>query len=229
MLGPGGRTAWYVHVARTNGFAGPVAVEVAGLPPGVTASPLTIPLTMTQGLVVVSAAADAEVGAAANVRVVGTGGGLTRTAAANQEIYLPGGGRGRFDVALQSVAVTEPGDILTVAVTPAELHVKPGDEVTLDVTVERNKGYDKDVTLDVPLRHLGQVFGNPLPPGVTVVDANSKTRLRPGESTGRIVLKVAPDAAAIDAVPVNVTAYVSVNFVVKMAYSSRVIPLTINR
>jgi hypothetical protein len=231
MLGPGGRTAWYVHVARTNGFAGPVAVEVHGLPPGVTANALTIPPSMTQGLIVVSAAKDAAIGSAANVRIVGTAPTLpqTRTATTNEEIYLPGGGRGRFDVAMQSVAVTEPGDILSVAVTPSVLHLKPGDEVKLEVTIERHKDFDKDVTLDVPMRHLGTAFGNPLPPGVTMLDDKSKTRLRAGESKGHIVLKVAADASAIENVPIDVVAYVSVNFVVKMGYSSAVIPLTVER
>src|SRR5262249_274237 len=60
MIGPGSSTAWYVHVVRSNGFAGPVAIEVKGLPPGVTASPLTIPPSMTQGVVVLTAAADAQ-------------------------------------------------------------------------------------------------------------------------------------------------------------------------
>ena len=71
-IASGCRTAWFVHVVRTNGFAGPVAVEVHGLPPGVAASPLTIPPTMTQGLVVLTAEKDATVSAASPVRVVGT-------------------------------------------------------------------------------------------------------------------------------------------------------------
>jgi hypothetical protein len=154
---------------------------------------------------------------------------LTRSAVANEEIYLPGGGRGKFDVAMQSVAVTEPGDILNVTVTPSLLQIKPGAEVKLDVTVDRRKDYDKDITLDVPLRHLGQTFGSPLPPGVTVLDDKSKTRLRAGETKGHIVLKVSGDAAPIEKVPIAVTAYVSVNFVVKIGYSSAPIPLTIGR
>jgi hypothetical protein len=238
MIGPGSRTAWYVHVARSNGFAGPVAVAVEGLPPGVTASPLTIPPTMTQGVVVISADKDAQVGTAANVRVVGTGTAkgpdgsevtLTHPATPNQEIYLPGGGRGRFDVTLQSVAVTGPSDVLNVAVTPSVLNLKPGGEVKLEVTVERRPDFNQNVILDVPLRHLGQSFGNPLPPGVTMDDNTSKTILRPGETKGHIVLKVAPDAAAIENVPVNVSAHVSVNFVVKIGYSSAPIPLSIQK
>jgi hypothetical protein len=229
MVAPGGRTPWYVHVNRTNGFSGAVAVAVQGLPPGVTASPLTIPATMTQGLVIIAADKDAKVGAAANVRVVGVAASLIRDAVPNEEIYLPGGGRGRFDVTMQSVAVTEPGDILNVTVTPSVLKLKPGAEVKLEVAVERRKDYDKDITLDVPLRHLGQTFGNPLPPGVTMLDDKSKTRLSRGESKGHIVLKVAADAAPIEDVPVAVTAYVSVNFVVKIGYSSAPIPLTVAR
>ena len=34
MIGPGSRTAWYVQVARTNGFAGPVKVEVKRIAEG---------------------------------------------------------------------------------------------------------------------------------------------------------------------------------------------------
>src|SRR5215813_3811730 len=59
MIGPGSSTAWYVHVVRSNGFDGPVRVEVEGLPKGVTVNPLTIPPTMTQGLLVLTAADDA--------------------------------------------------------------------------------------------------------------------------------------------------------------------------
>jgi hypothetical protein len=229
MVGPGRRTPWYVHVTRSNGFAGAVTVAVDDLPPGVTASPLTIPPTMTQGLLILSAEKDAKVGAAANVRVVGTAPGFQHSANANEEIYLPGGGRGRFDVTMHTVAVTEPGDVVNVTVGPSVVRLKPGQEVKLDVTIERGKNYAKDVTLDVPLRHLGQTFGSPLPPGVTVLDDKSKTRLRAGETKGHIVLKAAADAAPIENVPVAVTAYVSVNFVVKIGYASAPIPLTIGK
>ena len=101
MIGPGSSTSWYVHVNRANGFSGPVQVDVKGLPNGVVASPLTIPPTMAQGVVVLSAGADAAVDAA-NVEVIGTGSikgengkeeTLTRLATANEEIYLPGGDR----------------------------------------------------------------------------------------------------------------------------------------
>ena len=236
MIGPGSSTAWYVHVNRLNGFAGPVQVAVEGLPKGVTASPLTIPPTMTQGLVVLTAAADAPQDAAI-VHVVGTGTlfpadgkpeTVRRTASANQEIYLPGGGRGLFDVHLQAVAVTGPSDILKVEVSPPAVTLNPGQEARIDVTIHRRPDYTKSVSLDVVLQHLTRVANNPLPPGVTVVEAKSKTLLGTG-NLGHIVLKAAPDAAPIENVPVSIQAFVSVNFVVKIGYSSPPIPVTVSK
>jgi hypothetical protein len=236
MIGPGSSTAWYIHVVRANGFTGPVRVEVRGLPQGVTASPLTIPPTMTQGLLVLTAADDAPMDAV-NVQVVGTGTvagpgdkeeSLVRTAAPIEEIYLPGGGRGRFEVKMQTVAVTGPSDVLKVEVNPQEVVLKPGQEVRLEVTLRRRPDYDKDVSLDVLLRHLGGVFGNPLPPGVTLVEGKSKTLLG-SASKGHIVLRAAPDAAPIEDVPISVLAHVSINFVVKVSYSSAPIRVSIRK
>ena len=253
MIGPGSSTAWYVHVTRTNGFADPVQVEVKGLPKGVTVTPLTIPPTMTQGLLVLTAAPDAPRDAV-NVQVIGTAVSssnrlrsalgrflqalnasirmeeekLVRTATPNEEIYLPGGGRGRFDVHMQTVAVTDPSDILNVDVTPKTITLKPGEEVRLDVSLQRRADYQKEVSLDVLLQHLGNVYGNPLPPGVSVVESKSKTLLGTG-NTGHIVLKAAANAQPIENVPISVLAHVSINFVVKISYSSPPIGLTIRK
>jgi hypothetical protein len=236
MIGPGSRTAWYVQVARANGFAGPVKVEVQGLPAGVTVNPLTIPANMTQGCLVVSAAPDAKPGAGI-IRVVGTAEAvdedkkpvtLTRTAAAVEEIYFPGGGRGRFDVTMQAAAVTGPSDVMQVKVKQTRVVLKPGEEVKIEVEVVRRADYDKGLTLDVLLQHLGGVHGNPLPPGVTVVGGKSKTLLGTG-NTGHIVLKAAPDAAACADVPICVQAFVPINFVVKIGYASEPILVTVKK
>lgn len=236
MIGPGSRTAWYVQVTRSNGFAGPVTVEVQGLPAGVSVNPLTIPANMTQGLLVVSAATDAKVDAAV-VKVIGTATAtdengqpvtLTNRAVPVEEIYLPGGGRGRFDVGLQAVAVTTPSDLLQVKVNKTRVTLKPGEEVKIDVELLRRPDYDKGVTLDVILRHLGQSYGNPLPPGVTLVEAKSKTLLGTG-STGHIVLKADANAAECTDVPICVQAFVAVNFVVKIGYASEVIWVSVKK
>jgi hypothetical protein len=236
MIGPGSSTAWYVQVVRENGFTGPVRVEAAGLPAGVSVSPLTIPPNMTQGLLVLTAAAGAPIGVA-NVELTGTGvvpgaGGkdetLVRPVTPIQEIYFPGGGRGRFDVKMQTVAVTGPSDILKVEVSSQEVILKPGEEVRIDVTLHRRPDHDKGVSLDVLLRHLGGVFGNPLPPGVTLVEGKSKTLLG-GGSKGHVVLRAAPDAPPAENVPVSVLAHVSVNFVVKISYSSPPIRLSVRK
>ncbi len=236
MIGPGSSTAWYVQVERSNGFTGPVRIEVKGLPKGVSVNPLTIPTTMTQGLLVLTAAADAPRDAV-NVEVVGTAiihepSGkeeyIVRTAKAIEEIYLPGGGRGGFNVNMQTLCVTAPSDILKVDVTPQKITLQPGEEVRIDVTLQRRPDYDKGVSLDVVLQHLNRVYGSPLPPGVSVVGGKSKTLLGKGNK-GTIVLKAAPKAAPIENVPISVLAHVSVNFVVKISYSSPPIWLSIRQ
>jgi len=234
MIGPGSSTAWYVKLDRRNGFTGPVKIEVKGLPPAVTVSPLTIPSTMSEGVIVLTAAAGAGLDVA-NVQMVDTGyhktadgkeETLVRPVQVWQEIYSPGGGRARFEVGMQTVGITEQSDILKVEVTPQKIVLKPGEEVKIAVKIQRRPDYDKAVSLNVMLAHLGQVFGNPLPPGVTVDGGKSKTLLGAGNE-GHIVLKAAPNAAPVEEVPISVLAHVSVNFVVKVSYSSAPILVTI--
>jgi hypothetical protein len=189
---------------------------------------------MTQGIVVLTAADDAPRDAA-NVRVLGTATvktpegkqvTLERQAAANEEIYLPGGGRGKFDVNLQTVAVTDPSDILKVDVSTQTITLRPGEEAKIEVSIQRRPDYDKAVSLDLLLQHLGTVMGNPLPPGVTVVAGKSKTLLGTG-SKGYITVKAAPNAAPMENVPVSVLAHVSINFVVKISFASPPILVTV--
>jgi hypothetical protein len=191
---------------------------------------------MTQGVLVLTAAGNAPLGGGP-VRVLGTATiehngqkeTLQRVATAVEEIYFPGGGRGRFDVRMQAVAVTQTSDILRVQVQPQRITLKPGQEVTLSVTVERSPRYaGKPVTLDVFLRHLGAVYGNPLPPGVTLVEGKSKTLLGTGDQ-GTITLRAAPDAPPCTDVPIAVQAFVPINFVVKIGYASAAILLTVEK
>src|SRR5262249_42906520 len=153
----------------------------------VTVNPLTIKEGQTQGLLVLTAAADAAKDAV-NVTLTGTATvkfdgkeeSVTRPVTPSQEIYFPGGGRGVIDVNLHSVAVTDASDILDVKVKPDRITLKPGEEVKLEVTIERRKDYTATVSIDVLLRHLGRVFGSTLPKGVTIVENKSKTLLGTG-------------------------------------------------
>jgi hypothetical protein len=236
MIGPGSSAAWYVHVNRLNGLTAPVKVEIKGLPKEITASPLTIPPSMTQGMIVLTADAKAQLQAAV-VEIVGTATAktpdgkeatLTRRCQPEQEIYSPGGGRTKFNVSMHAIAVTNPSDILKVEVSTTKIDLRPGGEVKIDVTLQRRADYDKGVTLDILLQHLGSVFGNPLPPGVTIVPGKSKTLLGT-TSKGHFVLKAAPNAEPVENVPISVVANVSINFVVKVAYSSAPIWINVRR
>ncbi len=235
-VGPGTSAACYVQVERANGFAGPVAVTLEGMPAGLSASPLTIPPSMTQGLVVVTATPDARqdakvfriVGTAVVADQQGTKKTIARNAVAREEIYLPGGGRGLFDIHMAVAGVTAAADIVKTQVEPEEVVLAPGQEARLKVRIQRRPGFDKGVSLDVLLRHLGSVFGNPLPPGVTLAEDKSKTLIGTGNE-GVIVLKAAPDAKPIERVPISVLANVAVNFTVKMSYSSPVVWLSVRK
>ena len=228
-LGPGARVPVFVRVTRKAKFTGPVTIEWEGLPEGVSASPLTISPTMTQGVSVVSASTDAK-HVAALLKIKGRaqvdGKDLVVASVPKQEIYLPGGGRGLYAVQTVGLAVTDESDI-TVEATPKELTIKPGSTVTIDVKVTRHGGYDQGVNLALLLKHLGGTFADPLPAGVTIKEAGSKTLLGPKETEGKIILEAKADAAACENVPIAVMGHVSINFVVKTAYSSDVLNLSV--
>jgi hypothetical protein len=228
-VGPGGRVPLFVRVARRYGFAGAVNLNCKGLPAGVFASPLSIAPSMSEGVIVVSAAPKAGP-AAALVVLEGTGEGpggrIVRRAQPDQEIYLPGGGRGRYPVDTLALAVTGPSDI-TVDAKPAEVVLAPGESVSLDVTVTRSPRYSNPVNLAVALQHLGRIHANPLPPGLTVRDAGSKTLLGPRETKGRMILQAESTARPCERVPIVVMGHVSINFVVKTAYASEPILVSI--
>lgn len=220
-VGPGARGPVFVNIERRGGFAGPVEIGFEGLPAGVSASPLTIPAGLTQGLSVVSASADAKPGATlarSHGRASSPEGAIVREATPREEIYLPGGGRGLYSVTTLPVCVTEPSDI-TVEAAPGEIVLKPGGSATIEVTIARHGKFAGAVNLSVALEHLGQVYAATLPPGVTVKAGASKTRIASEGVKGTIVLEAAP-AAAAGSGTICVMGHVSINFVVKTAYCS---------
>ena len=236
LVGAGGGYAMFILATRKNGFTGDIKLTVENLPPGVTSTTGGIPASMSAPLaaaVILRAPADAKpdyrairvVGAAEVTRPDGTKETLRRVAEPLQEIYMPGGGRSRFRVASHIVSVTEPADVI-LKVSPSRLALKPGTTATIDVEVVRQRGYDKNVVLDVILRHLGSIYANPLPPGVTM-EGSSKTLLGPKDTRGTIVLRAADNAAEIRDLPIAVLGQVSVNFVVKVSHASEPVYLTV--
>ncbi|MFO0901736.1 MAG: hypothetical protein U0939_01980 [Pirellulales bacterium] len=238
QVAPGACGVIYCRVERKNGFTGPVDLRVDGLPHGVTASCGRILDGKSQdGCIVLEADHDAPLGMA-NVTIVGTAVhalpdgvelALEARAIPYQEIYLPGGGRGHWPVDAHAVAVMGYGDIRRVELSDYELRMKPGESKTIGVKVERSPGFAANVTLEMVYQHLGSIFGNPLPQGVTIDDKASKTLLAGGATEGQIVLKAAPDAPAVERQQAAVMANVSVNFVMKTTYASRPVMITIER
>ena len=221
-VGPGGRVPVFVRVTRRNGFAGAVSLGWRGLTAGVEASSLTIGPAMTEGVMVVAAAPGSQL-AAAVVALEGTAAGpagpIVRRVKPLEEIYLPGGGRGHYPVETLAISVTDASDIM-VDVSPREVVLAPGESATLDVTVTRHARYEQGVNLAVVLQHLGRVHGNPLPPGVTLNEAGSKTLLGPKDTKAKLILQAAPTAPSCDNVPITVMGHVSINFMVKTAHAS---------
>ena len=234
ILTPGTNGAIYVRVERKHGFTGDVQLSIEGLPAGVTAVCGRILSTGNDGCIVLQAAADAAM-VASNIRIIGTAThpqaegqpplSITREANPLQEIYFPGGGRGHYPVTTHMVSVAEPLDIMSVKLSTTDISLKPGESQKIDVTIVRAEGFTQNITLDVIYRHLGSIFGDSLPKGVTLDEKNSQTLLTGGQSTGSIVLVAAKDAPPVEKQLVSVMANVSLNFVMKLAYSAE--PLTV--
>ena len=234
QLAPGAAGVIFVRAVRKNGFAGTIELGIDHLPEGVTASSGRILPDGQDGCIILEASPETNL-AATNVLIHGK---ATRSnngpaadssiipAAQYQETYLPGGGRGHWPVEMHTVAIGRPGDVLELALDNYEITLEPGETQKINVEVKRAKGFDKNVTLDVIYQHLGSVYGNTLPKGVTI-DANaSKTLLTAGATQGQLVFKADPKASPVDSQQVSVMANVSINFVMKTTFSSK--PLLIS-
>jgi hypothetical protein len=235
LLAPGTASVVYARVTRMNGFDGEVQLAMEGLPPGVTATCGRILATGIDGCILLKVAPDAKVGAA-DIRVTGTGvrrgkwklpvGTLTAVAQPLQEIYMPGGGRYHWPVNTHCVSVSDPLDIRSVKLSATDVVLKPGESKRIDVTIERAAGFKGNVTMDVLYQHLGSIYGNSLPPGVTLDDRASQTVISGEQTKGHITLKAAADAKPVEKQQVPVMVHVSINFVMKFTYCGE--PLNIS-
>ncbi|MEZ6090078.1 MAG: pre-peptidase C-terminal domain-containing protein [Pirellulaceae bacterium] len=237
LLTPGTHGVAYVRINRKNGFDLPVQLHVDGLPEGVTATCGKVIKNKYQDGCIVFTATTEAMPVSSDIRIWGSAiseevdDSLAESPIADalvyQEIYNPGGGRGHWPVSSHTVSVGQPGDIRGVKVSNNELVLKPGESIKIDVEIQRAEGFDKNISLDVALMHLNSTYGNPLPDGVAVDAANSKTLLTGGQSTGHITLKVDPKAAPAERQQFAVIANIAINFVMKATYSSEPMFVTI--
>ena len=235
-LTPGTAGAIFVRTTRKNGFQGEIKLNIAGLPPKVTArcGRILAGSRSTDGCIILEAARDAKM-TVANITVTGTATiktaagkteTLTTVAHPQQEIYMPGGGRSHWPVGTHTVSIGAPNEIRGMTLSTYDLTLKPGQSKRIDVTIERAPGFNKNVTLDLLYRHLSGIWGNSLPAGVTIDAAKSKTLLTKSNAKGYITLKAAANATPVKQQQVSVMANISINFVMKATYSSR--PLLIS-
>jgi len=235
LLSPGTSSVIYARAWRRNDFSGEIQLLIEGLPPGVTAQCGRILAGRPDGCIHLTAAPDAKMGAS-NIRIAGIGihstpYGMSRfvTAVAEplQEIYMPGGGRYHYPVEAHAVSVSEPLDIRSVKLSATDIVLKPGESKRIDVTLERAKDFKQNMTLDVVYQHLGSIFGDSMPPGITVDDKASLTLLTGDVSKGYITLKAAADAKPVQKQQIAVMAHVSINFVMKFTYCGEPVYVTI--
>lgn len=235
QLTPGTGGAVFVRAERKNGFAGEIQLDISGLPHAVVASCGRILASGQDGCILLEADPDAPWGAS-NVVISGTSTqilpdgrqlALSATARPYQEIYQPGGGRGHWPVDMHTVCIGDRADIGAVALSEYDITLKPGESKKIAVRIDRATGFDKNVTLDVTYNHLGSVYGDTLPPGVKLDLKESKTLLTGTNSEGIVTLTAAKDAQPAERQQVAVMANVSINFVMKVTYSSRPLWVTV--
>ena len=208
-LAPGTSSAIFVRVTRHNGFAGEVQLAIDGLPTGVTATCGRILPSGKDGCILLTAAPDAKLGAA-EIRVTGTAThaplvALAPTQAHGRRPAAAGDLHARRRAAITGRSTCTSFRSATrstfgpVKLSTTDVVLKPGESKRMDVTVERAAGFKGNLTLDVVYQHLGSVYGDSLPPGVTIDDKASQTVLTGDQVKGHLTLKAAADAKPVGA------------------------------
>jgi hypothetical protein len=180
----GNRVVAFLGVRR-DGFEGPVRIDAASLPRGVSLDLKAIPVGTHLTPVVIEAAADAPLGAAlVDVKGVASTPDGTVTGGFRQVVDLvPGSG----DNSYESLAVGSLAAVVTEEAPYAVSLSRPGASLARDgaidlvATVERSKGFDEAVDVSLPY----------LPPGV---EMDGPGIVPPGRSEATLRLFARPDA-----------------------------------
>jgi len=191
----GGSTLVTVSIVAIRNYSGSIAVEVKGLPKGVSASPATIPPGQDSTVAVLSAALDAPLDAhPAPIEIVGhaevDGHDLVRTAKTEEFTDAP----------LQLASITPAPDVV-VSTEPKEISLEPGKEVTVTLQVDRHNGFKGRVPC----------FVQNLPPGVRVVNVGLNGVLVTEAQTSRAFTLRAEEWAQPIKQPIYVVALVESN------------------
>jgi hypothetical protein len=191
----GGSIPVTVSVSQIREFEGPIAVEVKGLPQGITAKSATIPSGQKSTVVVLSAASDAPLDArSAPIEFIGhanvDGHDLARAANAGSD----------GDASLQLASITPPPDVV-VTTESKEVSIEPGKEVTVTLHIERQNGFKGRVPC----------FVQNLPPGVEVVNVGLNGVLVTEAQTSRTFTLRAEDWAKPIDQPIYVVGQVESN------------------
>lgn len=150
-IGQGGTVLLTVIATRRVGFTGEIALEVANLPPGVTASSGAIPTDMNQGFITLTAAPDAplEYRVAQVIGSVKTvSGEVIQRPATPVEVYRIQNQPQPVQRSSLVVSVTEVPSV-TLAVSPERVTITPGKPVPLKVVANRKPGSRQELTLTV--------------------------------------------------------------------------------
>jgi hypothetical protein len=232
ILAPGVASPVFVRAQRHGGYNGEIELGVRDLPAGVTATCGRILPSGRDGCIILRAAENAKV-EAGNIRIVGTGAGkptnLSALAQPLEEIYMPGGGRFHYPVETHTVSVCLPLDLRAVKFSPPAVTLKPGESKKIEIQIERSPGFKQTVTLALVYQHLGAIFGDTLPAGVSVDQKASQTLLTSENSKGWITLHAAANAQPTDKQMVAVMAHVSINFVVKLTYCGEPLLVSVSK
>jgi hypothetical protein len=238
LLAPGTNGVFFVQVERKNGFTGEIKLEVSGLPDGVEAICGRILADKGRdGCVILRAAKSAKM-SCSNITIRGTSNWkptadakpitLESTAMIYQEMYQPGGGRGHWPVYAHTVSIGKSADITAVKLSSHDIVLAPGESKTIEVTIERAAGFEKNVSLDLLFQHLG-IFCNTLPPGVKFDESKSSKLITGKNVKGSLVLTADAKAVETDRQLVPVTANVSLNFVMKTTFSADPLWVTVKK
>jgi hypothetical protein len=235
MLAPGTRMLWFAKIKRKNGFDGPVAMGIEGLPAGVQLTPATIPAGMDHCALILSADKSAKIDAGL-VRVFGTSivprqgdpqTEIKRYGNVTCELHQGGGSAQiRWPCKTQIVGVTEPLDLVTVEATPTELSLEPGGQVEIKVRIVRQKGNSDPATLAMRHMYYTNSCGDQLPPGVTL-STKSRTQLKGNESETTMILEATKDALPVRNLPIAVMTRMYVTYNISTNFASTPLSLTV--